>query len=189
GMDDYVAKPIQREDLFRKISELSKTIVATESEPDDSAAEGPVHWPTALETTQGDESLLKEIAAVAVNEMPELLDEMRLAMEENDADGLRRSAHTLKSDLRIFGAAAAEHLAFHIENTARDGKTHVGETVGQLAAQLKGVQEDLRVFLELGAPTSSSDAEPSDAEPSDAEPSDAEPSDAEPSECVGETQL
>jgi signal transduction histidine kinase/CheY-like chemotaxis protein/HPt (histidine-containing phosphotransfer) domain-containing protein len=162
GMDDYVAKPIRRHELFAAIDRVVADGSAASAEndlggsrdldPRDDGirvpAEGIIDWPAALETTFGDLELLKELAELALEESARLIAEAHQAIEQNDAATLRRAAHTLKGQFRIFGVPAAEHAAYHIENTARDGRVDVAPAAAELDRHVAQLQTELRAFLD-----------------------------------------
>ncbi|MEB3274185.1 MAG: Hpt domain-containing protein [Prochlorothrix sp.] len=52
---------------------------------------------------------------------PEMLAQMRQSAEQEDADGLRRSAHTLKSSSATLGATRLSKLCLLLEQQAREG--------------------------------------------------------------------
>ena len=77
---------------------------------------------TALARVGGDLDLLKEIAALFLEEYPRELDEIRKALATGDAHTLERSAHGLKGSVANFGARAAVDAAFQLEQFGRSGK-------------------------------------------------------------------
>ena len=76
----------------------------------------------ALSRVGGDLDLLKEIAALFLDEYPRELDEIRRALAAGDAGTLERSAHGLKGSVANFGAAAAVDAAFQLEQLGKAGK-------------------------------------------------------------------
>jgi len=77
---------------------------------------------TALSRVGGDLELLKEIAALFLDEYPRELAEMRKALATGDAPTLERSAHGLKGSVANFGARAAVDAAFQLEQFGKAGK-------------------------------------------------------------------
>ena len=77
---------------------------------------------TALARVGGDLDLLKEIAALFLDEYPRELDDIRKALATGDAQLLERTAHGLKGSVANFGAAAAVDAAFQLEQLGRAGK-------------------------------------------------------------------
>ena|SRR5579872_1754519 len=77
---------------------------------------------TALARVGGDLDLLKEIAALFLDEYPRELDDIHKALAAADAHKLERSAHGLKGAVANFGAAAAVDAAFQLEQLGKAGK-------------------------------------------------------------------
>ncbi len=161
GMDDYLSKPVRPGEFFDKIGRLMGTEQpAVENDPtdqDERLRHGgksrtkrrapPIDWEAALETAMGDPEILRGLASDFLKEGAALLHQMHEAVEANDVELLQRAAHSAKGDCRIFGAAVAEHIAFHIENTARDGSVDVAEALAGLEQQIKEIHAELREFL------------------------------------------
>ena len=76
----------------------------------------------ALARVGGDLDLLREIAALFLDEYPRELDEIRTALASGDAHTLERSAHGLKGAVANFGARAAVDAAFQLEQLGKAGK-------------------------------------------------------------------
>jgi CheY-like chemotaxis protein/HPt (histidine-containing phosphotransfer) domain-containing protein len=117
GMDGYVPKPIQAEELRRAIEELvpSGTDLGAQTNGAVLDAAG------ALEGVAGDRKLLTELVRVFAAQCPRWLAEIRAAVAENDAGRLHRAAHTLKGAVGNFRAQAAYDEAQRLETMGRDG--------------------------------------------------------------------
>ncbi|MBL7042596.1 MAG: Hpt domain-containing protein [Pirellulaceae bacterium] len=75
-----------------------------------------VDWSEALKVTGGDEQLLTDLAVAFLQEAPAMLSRIETAIDNRDAELLRRSAHTVKGSLRPFGAPKmASEYAWQIE--------------------------------------------------------------------------
>lgn len=72
-------------------------------------------WDKALQNADGSEELLLELAGVFIEECPEMMRQVRAAIDAHDARELERSAHSLKGSARIFAASAAADAAFRLE--------------------------------------------------------------------------
>lgn len=77
---------------------------------------------TALARVGGDLELLKEIAALFLDEYPRVLDEIHQALAAGDATSLGHAAHGLKGSVANFGARAAVDPAFQLEQLGKTGK-------------------------------------------------------------------
>src|SRR6185295_8122126 len=74
---------------------------------------------TALARVGGDLELLREIAALFLDEYPRALDDIHKALATGDAKLLENSAHGLKGSVANFCARSAEDAAFQLEQLGR----------------------------------------------------------------------
>jgi len=148
GMDDYIAKPIDPDNLYDKLDSYSQRLPHSaadttagrihESPEERSAAQ-------ADETTAGkDESMvnptdildldeaaeripggpeeLKELAQLLVEETSQRLQKMRDALASGDVATVGLEAHPIKSAAAVFGANAVVEAAQRVESMGREGK-------------------------------------------------------------------
>lgn len=71
----------------------------------------------------GDEDIFLEIKADFIRTYQEMVDRIKDAAKENDADELQISAHTLKGVLSTFCAEPIKELAFELETMGREKVT------------------------------------------------------------------
>jgi PAS domain S-box-containing protein len=137
GMDDYVAKPFRAAELFRAIEQSSPlvqpTLPVNELAPPPVGLEAPhaeltttkpapvLDWEGAVQSL-GDEALLREMAAMFLDECPKLMAAIDAAIAGGDAPELRRAAHTLKGSAQVVGACAAAQAALALEIIGREGQ-------------------------------------------------------------------
>lgn len=76
-----------------------------------------------LEETVGDRAFVAELIGDFLAELPAQLGELRTAFSVGDAEQLRRSAHTLKSNAATFGAEGLEGACRILEHAAKPGAT------------------------------------------------------------------
>ena len=101
-------------------------------------------WQRALENTDGDEELLLELVGVFLDECPEMMRQIRAALDESDAGALQLAAHSLKGSARVFAAQDATDAAFALESMganadfsgAEEKWTLLGQEVERLKAEL-----------------------------------------------------
>ena len=90
------------------------------------SSEEVINWAVALESTGGDEALLVDLIGPFIEEAQERLAHIHQALKTQDYVLANRSAHTLKSLLRTFGASSAmllaEKLEDHFAKLATDGR-------------------------------------------------------------------
>ncbi len=113
------------------------------------AATATVDWADALVAVNGDRETLQSVVEAHLEEAPKLLAQMQLAMPQQDASGLQRASHTLKSSLRFFGAVEAAELAWKLELLAKEGSF---DNVPAMITQLTQLVEQINQVLAQGVP-------------------------------------
>lgn len=145
GMDGYVTKPFRATELFRVVERYEPTPVSAPAvsatavpEQMEAAAEASVlDWDGALRNLDGDEALLRELAAMFLVEYPKLMAAIDAAHASGNAAELRRAAHTLKGSAQVIGAAGVGTAAQRLADLGREGKlAPVPEARRALAAEL-----------------------------------------------------
>ena len=109
GMDDYLSKPIS---LARLRDALANCVA---NQADQCGVEDPLgggglsvlDWQAALLRLDGDEDLLRELAALFLQDGPLLWREVVDALAVQDRERAARAVHNLKGVLMNFGAARA----------------------------------------------------------------------------------
>ena len=128
GMDDYICKPIRAEHLQQTIRELyaqHKPPPAEASAPDEPTETG--GQPNVIERAEilrrlgGGERVLEKVTRVFLASYPEVLSEMRQAIDEGDGEGLARAAHKLKGSVGIFTQGGAWNAAINLGQAGRNG--------------------------------------------------------------------
>ena len=76
-------------------------------------------WTVALEHTGGDMDLLRELAAMFVEDFPRRAHDARTAISRGDAATLEREAHTMKGRMAFFGIEAIREQAANLEQLGR----------------------------------------------------------------------
>jgi CheY-like chemotaxis protein len=114
GMDDYISKPLRREDLQRVLG-------AIESEAP--AARGVVAATAftaaeLLDRCDGDAELAAELIMLFREQTPPLLDVIRRATAASDAPALAAGAHKLLGSLGAFGAESARQIVLQLSTDA-----------------------------------------------------------------------
>lgn len=137
GMDDYLAKPIQRQEIAAVIARWAPT--------ESSATNPPVLDPTLLEVqTGGDEDLARELAQLFLDESPELMQRLRDALSKGEAVSTEKVAHRIKGSLSTLGAVRAANAARRMEAAANRGDL---EEAASLSTTLENDLGELRAEL------------------------------------------
>lgn len=171
GMDDYVSKPVRREELAAALSRCHPWAAPFEPE---TAPPGKDRPETPSPSTElvleplgggqepegdvldsavcqrlldsvGSPGFLDELIGAFLEDAPTLLASLRQAVERADAPEVRRAAHTLKSNGASFGAMTFSSLCQEAEAMARAGTL---EGAGVLVARVEGEYEKVRLALE-----------------------------------------
>jgi CheY-like chemotaxis protein len=122
GMDDYVSKPINADQLARAIENLVLGSGAADAEPLDRTSAGELlDTEAVLARVDGDVELLRYIVYLFLEELPKLMWEIRDAVARHDSEALERAAHMLKGSVGNFHANAVVGAAQHLETIAREG--------------------------------------------------------------------
>ncbi|HEY0064669.1 MAG TPA: ATP-binding protein [Telluria sp.] len=112
GMDDYLSKPIDSEHLRQLVSRFHVEQA------------GPVlAWRTALLRLDGDTGLLLELAALFIDDGPQLMQTLYQALDADDLPASQRAVHSLQGVLVNFGAQRAisqtERLSLSLHEPAQ----------------------------------------------------------------------
>jgi CheY-like chemotaxis protein len=157
GMDDYISKPIRVEELVaalsksRPLEKMQERRQATEEKhvAEEAKIDG-VLDSAALENLRemigGDAEFLVELIDAFLEDAPQLLADMRQAVEQGDAAGLRLAAHSLKSNSADFGAIALSNLCRELEGMGKAG-TIDGAT--ELVARAEAEYQQVKAALEM----------------------------------------
>jgi two-component system, sensor histidine kinase and response regulator len=115
GMDGYLVKPVKADQLYAAIAQFGPRGAAS---PEDLLAP-PMDFARALVTVDGERDLLDDMMAVLLAESPGQLATLHTALQQSDARGLERVAHSLKGALSAVGATPAQNLAQRLEALGR----------------------------------------------------------------------
>lgn len=144
GMDDYLSKPIDRNELHKILR------VWTGSQPRPAA--NPSSSDSQLDMTlphfASDIEFFQEMIDSLKTNAPMLLQKIGDALESGDVVSLRNAAHTVKGSLSNFGKNQATETAAEIEYMARSGQLeHVHEAFHQLQSNVNQLIEFLHSAL------------------------------------------
>jgi len=141
GMDAYVSKPVKAEDLIRTVEETAEKMSERLRKPRTQIAD----LDKALTKMDADAGLLKELAEIFINNIPDVTQQIEQAIADGNLEMLARVAHTLKGNLGTFVAEPAYEAAMRLEATA--GANDI-EAAQRAWVKLKSELNDLRATLE-----------------------------------------
>jgi signal transduction histidine kinase/CheY-like chemotaxis protein len=117
GMDDYLAKPVDRLRLFNAVEQ---TAVPAAAAPVATGANFDAD--KVLPLFSGDVQLLREVGRLFLDLCPEQLADIRAAVDAGDCGRLAAAAHTLKGSAGALGAADLVATAEVLERLAKESQ-------------------------------------------------------------------
>jgi HPt (histidine-containing phosphotransfer) domain-containing protein len=91
------------------------------SQEEPAGIEAPMDFSAALRWVDGDRELLTELIAIFLEDCPKRLQELDHAVKEDNANGVRQAAHSLKGMVAGFQARSAHGLANEMEILGKAG--------------------------------------------------------------------
>jgi signal transduction histidine kinase/DNA-binding response OmpR family regulator len=124
GMDDYVSKPLRKEDLLRALARAGgqRRANETKTEGTETETETPPLYSREelLAQCDGDEELMRELVSIFHDSTPQIVQAIGEAVEKHDGAALAAHAHKLLSSLGAFGAGPARTLALRLEKHGQE---------------------------------------------------------------------
>jgi CheY-like chemotaxis protein/HPt (histidine-containing phosphotransfer) domain-containing protein len=123
GMDAYLPKPINTQQLLGVIEVLAGVTSETGNEPSPTSRpkEEVLDKSSILTAFEGDTELIREVLGLFLEECPRQMTAIREAVESSDAEKIYRAAHSLRGSLSNFAAAGAFQSAQYLEKLGREG--------------------------------------------------------------------
>jgi CheY-like chemotaxis protein/HPt (histidine-containing phosphotransfer) domain-containing protein len=153
GMDDYLTKPIDQEELLAAIERWVKKSKSDLGTVIDQGAEGPPSE-SAIDLDQimgrlgGDRTFLKEIIGVFLTEGRQQLDLLRASVLNQDYETTLKVAHRLKGAAANLSAVGVQKAASALEVMAEDRHLQgVSANLTVLERELGRVSDYSKVFL------------------------------------------
>lgn len=105
----------------------------------------PIDYSSALRWVDGDRTLLAELTEVFVQDCPQRMKELEEGVKGNNAESIRRAAHSLKGMVSGFGAHQAKLLAEEMETLGRGGQLmEAGDLLPAVLCEFMHVIEHLK---------------------------------------------
>jgi two-component system sensor histidine kinase/response regulator len=132
GMDAYLAKPLQPQDLEAAMQRAMSVSAARRSEAEGAPAAarvgaGVFDYARVLERIGGDHKALRELVEILAVDGPRQLGRIKRAIGRKDAPSLRAAAHALKGAVSNFAASAATAAALQLQKMGDSGELAGGE--------------------------------------------------------------
>ena len=104
----------------------------------------PIDLSLALNATDGDIELLRDVVEAFLEEYPTLLVQLEAAIQAGDKALVQRSSHTIKGTLRLFGKVPSQELAGLLEEMGTSGSLeNATETYQSLKLSLAALRPQL----------------------------------------------
>ncbi len=142
GMNDYITKPISEEELSSVMQRWITTQVSnkndqTTSNQQDNASSINVGMLERLRKNVGD---INPLVQLFLEELPDKIEKISIAVSEQNPDILKKTAHTLKSNCITFGALTMADICMEMELIGNSGETDgTDELMRQLVRESKKV--------------------------------------------------
>jgi PAS domain S-box-containing protein len=149
GMDDYITKPVN----FNELKWIMTRVLNThhkhfsESMPSNEQANRlpSLDQQTGMHRVKGKTELLHELYQMYLSDLPELLQKMKKAVDQSDFETLSNTAHRMKSTSGTIGAVQSQHLSHQIEIASRN---HNLNKVNQLFPELIDEIKQLELLIQ-----------------------------------------
>lgn len=145
--DAAITKPCELEHFYNVVESLAAgQPLAAAPEAASPSHEKRVDYRGTLRRLGGDESLFHDLVQFCLEDTPNVLAELRKAIERGDAGGMERAAHSLKGLVANFGAKDAAQWAADLQRLGHEGD------VGEAKAAFPRLEDEVRQFVgELAA--------------------------------------
>ncbi len=147
GMDDFITKPLRRNELLAIVNkwvnsqpepeeESAAMINIRQSVNQSESAEMVMNFEKAVEEFEGDKEFLVEVLSGFLENISKQLGTIQQAINNNDAETVRREAHSIKGGAANLTANDLSQVAFELENIGRSGELAAAlDTLGKLEAE------------------------------------------------------
>jgi len=152
GMDDYLSKPIRKNEMQIAIEKCE--VKNSEIENESSAVETASFDFTVLDelaefSPEDADGIIGELITIFFDDVPERLAILHKAEAENDIEQINQTAHTLKGMCATLGTVKMAALAASIEERARSNSLAGARlTIGQIEAEFENVKIILKAKYE-----------------------------------------
>jgi PAS domain S-box-containing protein len=144
GMDEYLSKPVQLDEVLFTIEELTKR---RKVKP---AAARPTRYDPRplLRRLNDDSDLFRELIHLFQEDCPRMLETLRAALESGNAESVEHAAHQLKGSVSNFSAVDVVQAAQNLELLGRHGDLReAGDAYHALERTLDGFRASLDEWL------------------------------------------
>jgi PAS domain S-box-containing protein len=122
GMNEFVSKPFEPEQLLRKIAQVLKIVESdkvTDSVPSD-VKKIAFSLDKIKEVASGNEEFIVKMISIFVQNTPDLVQRMHISLQTGDFDQVYSMAHQLKPSIDLLEINEITQLIRHIEESSRN---------------------------------------------------------------------
>ena len=153
GMDDYLAKPVQAQQLYEVIERLTRNQSNGKIEQaiPNTRETGTLDLKAMMASAEEhgvDAELFREIAGSFLDEYQADIQKIHRAVGKQDFKALDTAAHSLKGTVGNFHADAVRELAQRLESLGKSGDTdHAGVLLPELDVEIQRLADTLRLLV------------------------------------------
>jgi len=123
GMDEYVSKPLDWDDVTRKIGDIVARVEPARNHigaHDDARVDEIFDRNHALDSTAGSEEILVQLFGIFLESFDDHVRTIRETLDTSDIDTLKMMAHNYKSTAACLGGLPASRAAAELEQSIMD---------------------------------------------------------------------
>ena len=159
GMDDYLSKPVRPKDVRDMVEKWGGNMLAEANAAAPAAeangalaAEPPVDMDRMNDLTDGNDDSLRELVEMYLKQTHKQFDQMQTAIRDNNADSLRRVAHSCAGASATLGMTRLLPRLREMERLGTSGVINgAGEIFEHAAREYADIQEFLKANPQLAA--------------------------------------
>ena len=157
GMDDYLAKPVRREDLDAVLGRWiprqgQQPPVQNNADPERPAVDHSVLESRRGTQNEGDPDKLARIVTLFIDDVPPRLESLRQAVEKRDAREVEETAHLLKGGSGYMGAVHMAEICTRLQELGISGDlSRAPEILDALEREFARVRAALRAAQHTSA--------------------------------------
>jgi signal transduction histidine kinase/CheY-like chemotaxis protein len=158
GMDDYLSKPVRKEDLFLKLAHWSQVLTPVaqsqaiapthiEVKPlpvPENSPQTPIDWDYLHQISNYDTAFEQELLQTLLETLPSHIEELKLKVRAQDLEGIAQEAHYIKGCSASVGAKAIEQAATQLERQLQAEQTEQSEG---LLSEIEQSFSDFEVWI------------------------------------------
>jgi signal transduction histidine kinase/DNA-binding response OmpR family regulator len=144
GMDGYISKPINPAKLLAEIERFARPQELTPPIATLPSTEDCFDRQAALTNLEGDNNLLRELALLFLDDLPQQMEALRRAVDSGRYHDLERLAHRLKGSVGNFAAKPAFETASCLEEVARQADSQqIPQAINALEVEIQRLRDAL----------------------------------------------